>query len=82
MTPRAADLARVLAGTGYDRHEVVDVIRREYPGEDAEAITDAAIADATEQNRELDRAVDRDEAAAVAAEHDLSTTMHRPQEDS
>jgi hypothetical protein len=77
MTPTASQLAHVLAGTGYDRQDVVDVIRREYPSEDAEAITDAAIAAVAEQDTDLDRAVERDEQAAIAAEHDVSTTMHQ-----
>jgi hypothetical protein len=74
-TPDA--LAVFLAGIGYPRTEIVDAVRKDFPDADADAVTDAAIGSARQQNAELDRAVERDEAAARAAEHDVSKTMHQ-----
>lgn len=80
-----ATLAKFLVGMGYHRAEVVESVRADFPDRHAafiERVVDDAYADVRKQDAELDRAVERDESAARAAEHDVSKTMHRPQEDS
>ena len=76
-TPEA--LALFLAGIGYERDDVVAAVVDDFKltRDRANAIVDEAFAKAAQQQQELDRAVERDEAAARAAEHDVSTTMHQ-----
>lgn len=74
-TPDA--LALFLAGVGYPRAEVVDAVRKDFPDANAEHVVNDAYEQVAERDAELDRAVERDETAARAAEHDLSKTMHQ-----
>lgn len=77
-TPAA--LAQFLAGIGYDRVQVVAAVREDFPDRHTpfvDRVVDDAFEAVAKQNAELDRAVERDEEAARAAEHDVSKTMHQ-----
>lgn len=72
-------LATFLAGMGYSRAKVTSAVAVDFPRADADTVRAAvrgAFEGAAEQDAELDRAVERDERAAVEAEHDTSQTMH------
>lgn len=77
-TPRA--LARFLTGMGYDRGEAIAAVAKDFPQADAEAAVDDAIAAVGARDMALDQEVETDAAAARAAEHDTSRTMHRKEQ--
>lgn len=62
---------------GYPRETVMCHLRAAYPGEDADAAWEHALAQQRESERQLNAAVARDDRRAVDAEHDLGKTMHK-----
>lgn len=71
-----AALARLLIGLGYEPDDVAAVLQSRWP----ECAAEVRVADAVEfharANREVEAAIARDGEAAVAAEHDMSKSMH------
>lgn len=68
--------ARFLVNLGYDDSEIRTTLTRDFPGQNIEA----AMSDAYDHKRRLDAeladALAREDAAALAAEHDLGKSMH------
>jgi len=61
---------------GYSREKILAQLNASFPGEDAEAAYDAAIAQHEESERQLDVAVRKADLRAQRAEHDLTVSMH------
>lgn len=61
---------------GYRKDEVEPLIARDFPGSDFETLWATAQAQHRESERELDAAVRKDDERALAAEHNLSESMH------
>jgi hypothetical protein len=66
----AQALARFLCGIGYDRAQIEVAVRQDFPDADASAVVEAAMRHAAQWDEELDREVQQERDAAIAAEHD------------
>lgn len=63
-----------------DRAGCEKEIREQFPSADTTAVMDRAIAEDLVDEYELDELIERDDAAARAAEHDTTKTMHQEDE--
>lgn len=78
-TPTPRELARVLVGMDYPRDEIVAAVRKHFPDSDVEQLVDQAVEEKSRFESEVDAEQAADETAAVEAEHNPETTMHRRQ---
>lgn len=67
-TPGA--VARLLAGTGFDHRQIEEALAEQFPDADLSGVTAAALKETQQWDDELDRAVQTERDAAIAAEHD------------
>lgn len=75
-----AEQARFLCVLGYQRETTMASLAVAFPRatrEELQAAWDDAVAQQRESERQLDKAVARDDRRAVDAEHDLGKTMHK-----
>lgn len=78
MLETAEKLARFLVRLEYPRGDVMETLHRDFPDADLEAVYAQALAQKELSDAQVEAQLRREAAAATAAEHDLSRSIHEP----